>query len=259
MDTTFSKGLSVIEALAQRDSTCGVTELSKQLGLTKSNVHRLLQTLVWHGYVRKCVGSGRYELTLKVWELGAAVIGKLDLKRVASEYLAHLGRLTEETVHLSVLDGGDVIYVDKVDSPQPVRAYSVIGGRAPAYCVATGKVLLAHAPSEVVDKVCLQLQVYTPVTISSPGQLKAELQRVRENGYAVNKGEWREGVCGLAAPIRDSSGAVVAAVGISGPVDRLKPRVLRQLAPTVINTAQSISLRLGYSPEPVAQNSRHVA
>ncbi len=109
------------------------------MGLTKSNAHRLLQTLVGCGYVRNLAQSGRYELTLKVWTLGAAVVGRLDLKTVASEYMERLCQLSGETVHLSVLDGAEVMYIDKIDSPQPVRAYSRIGGRVPAYCVATGK------------------------------------------------------------------------------------------------------------------------
>lgn len=254
MDATFLKGLSVIEALAVSEEPCGVTELSKQLGLTKSNVHRLLQTLAARGYVRNCAGSGRYELTLKIWELGVAVVGRLDVKQIAGEYMEHLAQFSGETVHLSILERGEVVYVDKVDSPQPVRAYSRVGGRAPAYCVATGKAMLAYASNNVLDEVSLKLKPYTSQTIVSPTELKAELARIREAGYAINKGEWREGVCGVAAPIRDARANVIAAIGISGPVERLKPRVLKQLAPTVVSVAQQISARLGYFAEREAQH-----
>jgi len=111
----------VIEALATHPNLTGVTELSKHLGLTKSNAHRLLQTLVACGYVRNLEQSGKYELTLKLWELGAAVVDRLDLKTVAVEYMERLCQLSGETVHLSVLEGTEVIYLDKVDSPHPVR------------------------------------------------------------------------------------------------------------------------------------------
>ena len=130
MDTTFVKGLQVMEALARNPQLCGVSDLARHLGMTKSNVHRLLQTLVACGYVRNMEQSGKYELTLKVWELGAAVLGRLDVKSIASEYMEQLGQLSGETVHLSVLDGVEVVYIDKVDSPHPVRAYSHVGGRA---------------------------------------------------------------------------------------------------------------------------------
>jgi len=254
MDTTFVKGLQVMEALARNPQLCGVSDLARHLGMTKSNVHRLLQTLVACGYVRNMEQSGKYELTLKVWELGAAVLGRLDVKAIASEYMEQLGQLSGETVHLSVLDGVEVVYIDKVDSPHPVRAYSHVGGRAPAYCVATGKALLAHAPAGLVDRVALDLKSFTSFTIVTPHELKVELERVRQQGYAINRGEWRDGVCGLAAPIRNASGHAIAAIGVSGPADRFRPRSLKQLAPTVISVAQQISGRLGGRParEPAA-------
>ncbi len=247
MNTTFVKGLAVLEALARAGEPCGVSDLARQLQLTKSNVHRLLRTLADHGYAQNVAGSGRYEITLKLWELGVEVLDKLDVKRVAFEPMERLVELTGETVHLSILDHGEVVYIDKVDSPQPVRAYSKVGGRAPAYCVATGKALLAHAGAAVVDAVASRLHAYTQHTITDAAELRAELRRVVDTGYAINRGEWRDGVCGVAAPIRDARGQVVAAIGISGPVDRLKVRALRQLTPAVVDVARSISTRLGWN------------
>lgn len=247
MNTTFVNGLALLEALARAGEPCGVSELARQLQLTKSNVHRLLQTLSEQGYVQNVGATGRYEVTLKLWELGVEVLDKLDVKRVAFEPMERLVALTGETVHLSILDHGEVVYIDKVDSPQPVRAYSKVGGRAPAYCVATGKALLAHANPSVVDAVTRELRRHTANTITDPAQLCAELKRVREAGYAINRGEWREGVCGVAAPIRDGRGTVIAAIGISGPVDRLKARTIRQLAPAVVEVAAAVSARLGWT------------
>lgn len=246
MDTTFVKGLQVMEALAQHPHLSGVTELARHLGMTKSNAHRLLQTLVACGYARNLEQSGKYGLTLKVWELGAAVVGRLDLKTIALEYMERLCQLSGETVHLSVLDGTEVIYLDKVDSPHPVRAYSRVGGRAPAYCVATGKALLAYASAALTDEISLDLKSYTAYTITTPNELRSELERVRLAGFAVNRGEWRDGVCGVAAPIWNASGHVCAAIGISGPTDRFKARSIKQFAPTVVSVAQQISGRLGF-------------
>lgn len=247
MNTTFVNGLALLEALAHAGEPCGVSELARHLQLTKSNVHRLLRTLADKGYARNVGTSGRYEVTLKLWELGVEVLDKLDVKRVALEHMERLANVSGETVHLSILEGGEVVYIDKVDSPLPVRAYSKIGGRAPAYCVATGKALLAHAPEGVTQEVLGNLQRYTEHTLSTPEALAAELQRVRECGYAINRGEWREGVGGIAAPIRDARGVVIAAIGISGPVERLKPRTVKQLAPVVMQVAAAMSLGLGWT------------
>lgn len=248
METTLVKGLSLLESLANSPNVSGVTELAKHLNITKSNAHRLLQTLVACGYACNLEQSGRYQLSLKLWQLGSLVIERLDLKTIGAEYVGNLSQVTGETVHLSILEGTEVVYIDKVDSPHPIRAYSQVGGQAPAYCVATGKALLAYAPEPLIDSISLQLIPITPKTITSPRALLAEMESIRANGYAVNQGEWREGVWGVAAPIWDGSGRVCAAIGISGPADRFKSRRVKQLAPTVVNVARQISSRLGHVP-----------
>lgn len=248
MDSTFSKGLHLLITMALSDQPRGVSELARELGLMKSNVHRLLKTLEHHRFVRKNEASGRYECTLRLWEIGSVIAERIDVKSVAAPYMAALAERTSETVHLSILDGIEVLYIDKIDSPQPVRAYSRVGGRAPAYCVATGKSLLAFEPEAKLEK--LELTKFTPRTITSPDALKRELARIREQGYAVNRGEWRASVCGLAAPIFSSSQRPVAALGISGPIDRLPPGVLRDLTPVVVESARAISRELGFSDRP---------
>jgi DNA-binding IclR family transcriptional regulator len=247
MQTTLLNGLRLLEALATSPEPRGITELGEQLGLVKSNVHRLLEALASKGYVRQDPASGRYACTLKIWEFATLVYERFDVAAVARPHIAELAQRTKETVHLSVLDEGEVVFLDKIDSPQPVRAYSRIGGRAPAYCAATGKALLAFAPRDVIDMVSRRLKRHTPRTITDPQALERELLRVRDIGYAVNRGEWRESVGGIAAPIFGPSRQVVAAVGISGPVERLPVSRLREFAPRVIATAEGISLALGGS------------
>ncbi|GMQ90031.1 MAG: IclR family transcriptional regulator [Gammaproteobacteria bacterium] len=245
-DKTLSKGLSLIEALAQNEAPFSVSGLSRACGLTKSNTHRLLQTLKLLGYVRQVNKGGDYELTLKLWELGTMVHSRIDLTEVASEHMRRLAEKTKETVHLSMLDDGHVVYVDKIDSPHPIRAYSRKGGQAPAYCVATGKVLLAYQPIEVQRRVCTNCFSFTPTTVTELDELLLVFSKVRRNGYAFNFGEWREGVFGVAAPIRNSEGSVIAAVGITGPADRLPRARLKKLVPTVVASARAIAVELGY-------------
>ena len=252
MNNTFVKGLAVLETLALAERGRGVTEIADELGLAKSQVHRLLQTLIERGYVRQDAETGRYACTLKMWEYGALIADRVDVRSVATVHLKALADRTSETVHMSVLDGADALYIDKIDSPKPVRAYSRVGGRAPAYCVATGKALLAYAPRSVVEAFNGKLERHTPRTIGTFEDLERELARVREQGYALNRGEWRESVCGVGVPIFGSDRKVVAAVGISGPLERLTPGVLRDFAPLVIDTGRAISRELGFSGHPAA-------
>lgn len=249
MDKTFLKGLVLLETLARSEQACGVTELANELKLTKSNVHRLLQGLVHQGFARNVADSGRYELTMKLWELGSHVFGRLDVRQIADPFMKELATKTSETVHLSALDGVDVLYLAKIDSPQPVRAYTTVGGRAPAQCVATGKAQLAWADAITIVAAKETLKPHTTRSITSPEQLDVELERIRVQGFAINVGEWREQVCGVAAPIRDGSGRIIAALGVSGPADRLKPRVMHNLASTITQACEHVSSLLGYRPK----------
>lgn len=247
MEKTFVKGLNLLETLVLSDEPRGVTSLGQDLGLTKSNVHRLLQTLVAKGYVIQEADSDRYHCTLKLWELGSLISERIELPKVSRPYMETLATATQETIHLSILDGNEVLYIDKLDSPQPVRAYSHVGGRAPAYCVATGKALLAYIPKERLATMFPEWTKYTPRTICSLEELEAELKKTREQGYAINRGEWRDSVCGVAAPIFNAPRKVCGAIGISGPIERLTPGVVRDVAPAVIDAAQKISRALGFT------------
>ena len=245
VDKTVVKSINLLEILAEANEPVGVTELSKILGFTKSNAHRILQTWQYLGYVQACPKSGKYKMSLKIWEIANQVIDKLNLRDIALPHMRELLQKCNETVHLSVLDGAEVIYIDKLDSNHPVGAYSSIGGRAPAYCVATGKVLLAHRSEETIAKVAENMEQFTANTIHTYPSLISEMEKIRKNGYSLNLGEWRSSVRGLGAPIRTQSG-VIAAIGISGPVERLKKKTLTLFAPEVVAAANKISTQLGY-------------
>lgn len=256
MDSTLLKGLRVLETLANAEMPRGVSDLSRTLGLTKSNVHRTLQTLVAAGFVRSCE-NGTYECTLKLFELASPILARVDVRRSADPFMQRLAEATRETIHLSVLDRGEVIYLHKIESPQPVRAYSTIGGRAPAYCVASGKALLAYNGDSVLQYLPDPLVAYTRKTISDRDALKRELEKIREQGFALNRGEWREEVCGVAAIVRNALGEPIASIGISGPADRLKPSELNRFSDLVMDTARALSRSLGYNPIVAAPGRVH--
>lgn len=244
MNNTLVKGLLMLEALARSEQPMGVTELATALGIPKSNVHRMLQALVELRYVLRDEDRGTYRASVRLWELGSAVLARLDLRTTALAQMEALLERTRETVHLSVLDGDEVVYVHKLDSPEPVRAYSQIGGRAPAHCVATGKAMLAYESDAFLRSLSQRLTRHTERTITDPGEFMREMARVRSTGHAVNRGEWRESVVGIAAPIRGSDGRVLAALGISGPAERIKPSAFKALAAHVIAAADGVGHEL---------------
>lgn len=243
MDTTLTKGIRLLEALCASEARRGVTELAVELGLQKSNVYRLLRTLVALGYVDQDTATSRYGPSLRLWEFGAMVADRLDLRTVARPRLLKLAEETQETVHLSILSGLEVVFIDKVDSPFPLRAYSRVGGRAPAHCVATGKALLAFADDDTFALIGqTKLRRFTRASIVSRARLLKELAQVRLRGYALNRGEWREGVNGLAVPIFDHTRRVVAAVGITLPAVLPSPKLVGHIR----KCAAEISESLGY-------------
>ncbi len=152
---------------------------------------------------------------------------------------------TGESVHLSVLDQKEVVYVHKVESPNPVRAYSQIGGRAAAHCVATGKAMIAFRGKAMLAAMSQDLQGYTARTITDPDAFLADMALIRKRGYAVNKGEWRDAVSGVAAPISDAAGNVIAAIGLSGPESRFKAARLKLFGEQVVAAANGLSEGMG--------------
>lgn len=244
IDKTVVKSLCMLERMIEIGRPMGVTELAVATRLQKSNVHRILSTLRHLGYVRSNPDSS-YEPTLRVWELGQRVHARMDLPAAARPHLQRLVQETDETAHLAVFDGHEVVYLETIETANLVRAHTPLGGRAPAYCTASGKSLLCGQPPSVVLEVALRSVRHTASTLTTLADLAQALKQVRERGYATSVGEFRDNVVGIAAPVLNRRGDVVAAVGIAGPLDRLKATRVRQLAPAVMGAARDISAALG--------------
>lgn len=256
MDTTLAKGLALLEWLARQPQPCRLADVARAFDLGRSSAHRSLQTLVECGWAEQDRNSA-YRASLKMVELGALLGSATDLKATLRAPLQALWQRSGETIHLTVLDGAEVLYVDKYDSPLPVAAYSRVGGRAPAHCVASGKALLA---AQGLDAQALQarlgaLTAATPHSITELDALLADLALTRSRGYAINREEWREGVCGLGAPVFDAGGQAVAAVGMSVPSIRFGRERQREHAATLLQCAWACSSALGY-PQPAPADAR---
>lgn len=230
---------------AERDASLG--DLAGRVALPKSTVHRLLSTLIEHEVVERDPSTRRYRLGIRLFELGSATIHERGLYSAADPVLAELSVKTEETCHLAVLSGLEAVYVHKVDGSSSFRMSSRIGGRAPCHATSIGKVLLAWSGRDVLARYReAPLQSYTANTITSFNALDAELAAVRSRGYGVDLEELEDGLLCVAAPVRDHSGAVIAALGIAGPRRRLGGDRLPALAPLVVDAAARVSRNLGF-------------
>jgi DNA-binding IclR family transcriptional regulator len=239
--------LSILETLGTVHEM-GVTDLAKKLGLGKSSVHRLLATLAGRGYVEKSPQSDRYRLTYRLFAVGSPAADRFGLREVAHPIMERLAAETGETVNLGVLDGARVVNLHKVESRHLLRMHMEVGGGVPAHATALGKVLLAALePSELGQRLGGQrLTRLTRRTIVDRTTLRRMLARIREQGFATDDEECSLGLRCVAAPILDHRGAVVAALSISGPSQRLPGQILSHLAENVQAAAQDVSQRLGF-------------
>ena len=241
MDTALGKGLRVLEALANGKGPMRLSHLAADLDMQKSSVHRVLQTLVEAGYVTREAGTDRYLATLKIWEMGSAIVDVLPIKRLAAPVLFDLHRRTGETVSLSVLDGDDVVYLDKVLSPRPMGFTTRVGSRVAAPMTVGGRAMLALEPDgeAIVARVAHRLGAGA----IDPAKVAADMRRARRDGYLAGTGRSERGVVGLAAPVRGPDGRAAAGLTVSAPVKRVtearRPEIIDALvvAATVLGEA----------------------
>jgi DNA-binding IclR family transcriptional regulator len=246
--SSVAAAIKLLKAFSEDETEFGISGLAKRLGLAKSTVHRLATTLVADGLLEQDPQSGQYRLGIALFRLGALVRRRMDVSNEARPFLFDLRKKTNETVHLAILDGSDIMYVYYLESTQAIRMRSDLGGRKPAYCTAEGQAILAFGPTEVVDRVVKNgLRARTPQTVTDVGKLLKVLALVRQRGYAMDDEESEIGMRCIAAPIRNDGGEIVAAVGVAGPVSRLTKKTLASFAPHVIGTAAAISARIGHS------------
>jgi Transcriptional regulator len=245
VEKTVVKALQVLEALADSDRPRGVSELARELGLSKSNATGSSRPCARRATSVESTGEQSFELSLKMWHLGSKVTARLDIKATAASYLRELRDKTRETARLTVLHGDQGICIEQAETKLPMRIQTPIGGALLLYCSSTGKAMLAFQSRAFIDDVASSIVKFTPMTITGRRKLLAELEQIRRDGYAINRGERVAGVCGVAAPVTNSAGDVRAAIGISGPAERLKPRTLAGLGRVVREIAARLSHDLG--------------
>lgn len=241
---SLERGLAIIRVFNAEQPSMTVSEIAQQVGLTRAAVRRFLLTLGELGYVY--ARNNRFELTPRVLELGYAYLSALSFPDIALPRLEQLVAETGEASEGSILYGGDVVYVVRVPGPALMTISVNIGARRPAYATAMGRALLANLPSADLDT---YLDTYTlipvlPRTITDVDALRAELNRVREDGYALVNQELEEGLIAIAVPVRDRTGRVRAAINLSTHVGRKSVKEMRALVPAVRAAAADIEVGL---------------
>jgi len=243
----LAKGLKLLEELAQSADGMTAVELANGIGIHKTSVYRYLNTLLQAGYIQTN-GDGRYHLGNKILELSSQLLRRMPLRETAHPFLVKLSAETQKTVHLCVLDGHDVVYIDKIESHRTLPIMSRIGSRAPAYCTGVGKALLSGLPTDQVVSLLRKspLTKWTPTTITDPIKLLEEIKLTAERGYAVDNGEHEEGIKCFATPVRGFGGDVVGAISLTGLKRDFDEEVeSERVIATVTKTATEISRALG--------------
>ena len=254
---SLERGLAILSAFDSERPLIGVSELSRELSLSRSTAHRYIATLAQLGYLQQDPDSKRYRLGPKVLDLGFSAINSMDVREISAPHLRRLSDETGHTVNLAILDGIDVVYIERCRTAQPgqreIDLNLHVGARLPAYCTAMGKAILAFVAEDRREELIAQIDFVRrgPNTITDADAFRVELARIRAAGIAVNDEELAYGLRSVAAPIHAHSGEVLAALNLAihrtmGSMDEL----IARFGPAVKKTAGEISLGMGHRLAP---------
>jgi DNA-binding IclR family transcriptional regulator len=251
---SVDRAIDLIEAFQSGEDERGVAELAREVDLPRATVHRLLSSLTNRGFLAQDQRTGKYRLGLRLFELGSMVGNSLDVKRVAYPQMVNLMKQSGETAHLVVLDGIDVVFVDKVETDNPFRMVSQIGRRLPARFSGSGKALLSELPDAE-----LRRRFSNVLDDSQVAVLLDQLTAIRERGWAVDDEETQAGLRCIGTVVRDHTGSAVAGLSISGPVVRVGDKRVPVLLGYLQSAANIVSGALGYRAEYRLRNSGPLA
>ncbi len=246
---SIDRALQVLELFSLEKPEWGVTEISKALNIYKSNIHNILSTFAERGFVEKDAKTDKYKLGTKFFELGSIVIKNMDLRKIARTYIEKLSKEFNETVHLGVLNGGEIISIEQEESNKSLCSHIIIGKRAPLHCTAVGKAIIAFLPKDEISLILKEkgLKKFTKNTITTKEDLEKEFKKIRKQGYSIDNMEHEEGVRCIASPIRDYSGGVIAGMSVSGPAFRINENNMPNIAKKVKEYCNCISEEMGYN------------
>jgi IclR family KDG regulon transcriptional repressor len=241
------RALQILDCFDDENPIRGVSEIAQAVDLHKATTHRIVTTLLNFGYLERADDDQRYRLGLRLAGLGFKVIRRMDLRREAIPYMNQLVEQWDEVCDLSIFDEGRVFYVEVLRGSHALTISAAIGQRLPAHCTASGKLFLAHLPPEELDAMLSRpLYAYTGNTITSPDALHEQFNTIRSQGFSIDDEELEAGIRAIAAPIRNHTGDMIAAISIPGPTSRMTDDRIPQITATLSDTAQAVSHRMGW-------------
>jgi len=245
---SLARALKLLETLASVEREMTLTEIADMLEWPKSTVHGVLTTLRDYRFVDQSPSNGRYRLGVRLFEYGQKAARNWGIREIALPVMQKLNTQCGEMVQLATEDAGEVFYLEKIDSTHIIRIVSDIGARLPMHCSGLGKVLLAYRSPAEARSILMRngMRRMTNRTITEPALMEAELGKIRKQGYAADNQEIMEGLCCVAAPIRDKEGVVKYAISISGLAERLTGPYQEQIKDAVVAAAAEISQNMGY-------------
>jgi IclR family KDG regulon transcriptional repressor len=243
--SSVANAMHLLKSFSDTDGERGIGALATHLGLAKSTVHRLTTTLVQAGMLEQNPDTGKYRLGITIFELGALARRQMDFYNEAKDALRSLRDKTNESVHLAVLRGENITYINSLESPNAIKVAAPLGKPVPAHCCVEGNILLAFSAPQIVEEYFRARQAAG--SIADPQALRDELAAIARRGYAIGNEEAAIGVHAIAAPFFGSDNNAVGAVGIAGPATRLSRRTLMSFLPVLSECVESLSRRLGAS------------
>jgi DNA-binding IclR family transcriptional regulator len=242
------RALAMLEAVAQEPEGLSNAEISRKLQIPKSSASYILRTLETQGYLNRMEQTGKYRVGLKVLSLSRGALSGIDVREVALPIMRHLMEKTNLTCHLAILDGPDAVYIEKVEPTGFIRMDTWVGRRMRVHATSVGKALVAHIPRERLETIIADrgMEKRTAKTITTLPRLLKDLERVREQGYAVDDEENNMGARCLGAPIFNQDGSIEASLGLSGTINQVNSQTMPRIIEHLKDAARHVSMQLGY-------------
>jgi len=245
---SIERAMQILNSFSSDKRELGITELSNNLKLHKSTVHRILKTLESGGFIKRSKNTKRFRLGVKLFELGCIVQNQMDVREYALPVMQELAKKTQESIDLNIIIDDKRVSIEKIESPHDIRKIIQLGQSLPLYAGGSGKALLAFLPDSDIERIIKEEKIKKlgPKTILDYNELKKHLKKIKKDGYAASFEERIAGSASIAAPIFDYSGKVIASLSISGPISRFTNMRANHFITLIKDSTKKISILMGY-------------
>lgn len=244
---SIDRAIAILECFNEENKELRLSDISERLGLNKSTVHGIISTLKYHGFISQDDETQKYRLGIRFIRFGDLVVNSLNIRNVAMPVIVEVCNKIEETVHVAMLDGTDVVWIEKKECNKSIKTSTTIGARLPAYTTADGKIIISYQNKDKIKTyIPKRIPQHTKNTITNKADFIKKLEEMKQKGYAIDNEEFVEGIKCVAAPIFDHDGKVRFSLSTTGPAFRMKDDKIKELIVIIKEAANEISRRIGY-------------